>query len=330
MVWFKVDDKLHSHNKIRKVLADDPAALALWTVAGSWSSDNLTDGFVPDHQLPWLLPKGADELAQILVAARLWRRVRGGYQFHEWGADGDGTKRNPTRHEVEKDRRKKVEAGRKGGLASGRTRAGGAKNEKDRGDEPASRKKIGETSEQDPSADDGRNDGTESGEDLKESVPSRADARSEREARASASASPHAKAGAGPLVELPTRPDPKGRDVVGVGLLGGRAVTREDPPSPRCLEHFDDPDPPSCGRCASARKARESWDRERVARAAEAVQVEARERAMASRLAIDACRLCDDRGYVDGAVCHHDPGNADRARRGMAMVRAAANGGSTP
>lgn len=123
MAWFKVDDKLHSNNKIRKVLAEDPAALALWTVAGSWSSDNTSDGFVPDHQLPWLLPDRSAELAQVLVNARLWRRVRGGYQFHEWDADGDGTKRNPTASELQGMREKKAEAGRKGGLNSGKTRS---------------------------------------------------------------------------------------------------------------------------------------------------------------------------------------------------------------
>jgi hypothetical protein len=123
MVWFKVDDKFHSHNKVRKVLADDPAALALWVVAGSWSSDNLTDGFVPDHQLPWLIPAGADTLAQKLVTAGLWRRVRAGHQFHEWEEDGNGEKRNPTRAEVLTTRRKKAEAGRAGGLASGKVRS---------------------------------------------------------------------------------------------------------------------------------------------------------------------------------------------------------------
>lgn len=123
MAWFKVDDKAHSNNKIRRVLAEDPAALALWTVAGSWSSDNTTDGFVPDHQLPWLLPARSVELAQVLVNARLWRRVRGGYQFHQWDVDGDGTKRNPLASELREMREKKAEAGRKGGLNSGKTRS---------------------------------------------------------------------------------------------------------------------------------------------------------------------------------------------------------------
>lgn len=123
MTWFKVDDKLHSHSKTRKVLAEAPAALALWVVAGSWSSDNLTDGFVPDHQLPWLIPAGAEDMARQLVAARFWKRVKGGYRFHEWAADGDGTKRNPLRVEVETERKKKADAGRKGGLASGKTRS---------------------------------------------------------------------------------------------------------------------------------------------------------------------------------------------------------------
>lgn len=116
-MWFRVDDKFHSHNKVRKVLADDPAALALWVVAGSWSSDNLEDGFVPDHQLPWLIPNGADELAQKLVAARLWRRVRGGYQFHDF------TDWNKCREQVVAEREARAEAGRKGGTNSGKSRS---------------------------------------------------------------------------------------------------------------------------------------------------------------------------------------------------------------
>lgn len=122
MVWFKVDDKFHSHSKVRKVLAEEPAALALWVVAGSWSSDNLLDGFVPDHQLQWLLPARADELAHKLVTARLWRRVRGGYQFHDF-ADW-----NKTKEEWLALKEARAEAGRRGGVSSGNTRSNGQAN----------------------------------------------------------------------------------------------------------------------------------------------------------------------------------------------------------
>jgi len=80
MTRFKVDDQVHSHPK---VMATDPAALGLWVVAGSWCCAGLTDGFVPDYALTRLLP-GAAKLASKLVAAGLWIKVQGGYQFHDW------------------------------------------------------------------------------------------------------------------------------------------------------------------------------------------------------------------------------------------------------
>ncbi len=80
MPWFKVDDSFHSHPK---TLVTDPAALGLWVIAGSWSSSNLTDGFVPDYVLTRLLPD-SDRLAKKLVSAGLWRRTRGGHQFKDW------------------------------------------------------------------------------------------------------------------------------------------------------------------------------------------------------------------------------------------------------
>lgn len=119
MTWFKVDDSLHSHPK---AMAASLAALGLWAVAGSWSSDHLTDGFVPDHMIP-LLTRGTDKLSEELVAAGLWKRTRGGYLFHQWHEDGDGSKRNPTKKEVVDNRSKRAEAGRRGGLASGKSRS---------------------------------------------------------------------------------------------------------------------------------------------------------------------------------------------------------------
>jgi hypothetical protein len=113
MTWFKVDDAFHSHPK---VLATDPAALGLWVVAGSWSSANLTDGFVPDHVLPRLLPDAAT-LARALVTNGLWRKVRGGHQFHDWAAY------QPTAKSVRETREKRAAAGRIGGLTSGKRRS---------------------------------------------------------------------------------------------------------------------------------------------------------------------------------------------------------------
>lgn len=104
MTWFKVDDSFHSHPK---VLAAEPAALGLWVVAGSWCGANLTDGLVPEHVLPRLLPD-AVSLARQLVACGLWRRAKGGYRFHDWAAY------QPTREEATAVRDKKSSGGRLG------------------------------------------------------------------------------------------------------------------------------------------------------------------------------------------------------------------------
>lgn len=113
MTWFKVDDSFHAHPK---VLATEPDALGLWVVAGAWSSAHLTDGFVPDHALLRLLP-GSATLASKLVAAGLWRKARGGYRFHDWNDF------QPSASDVRATREKRAQAGRIGGVASGKTRS---------------------------------------------------------------------------------------------------------------------------------------------------------------------------------------------------------------
>lgn len=104
MPWFKVDDKLAFHAKV--VAAGNPA-MGLWVRAGSWSADQLTDGFIPDHMIASL---GSVTQARRLVDVRLWEDAEGGYRFHEWSDDG----RQPTRGEVEErreqDRIRKAEA----------------------------------------------------------------------------------------------------------------------------------------------------------------------------------------------------------------------------
>ena len=79
MSWFKVDDKLHSHPKW---IGLGKGAKALWVSAGSWSSDQLSNGFVPKTVLKLL--QGTAREAQQLCDANLWRTVDGGWEFVDW------------------------------------------------------------------------------------------------------------------------------------------------------------------------------------------------------------------------------------------------------
>jgi hypothetical protein len=102
-VRFQVDPDFYDHPKTID-LSD--AATALWTRAGSYSTAKLLDGFVPDGALT-RLSKVADEASGELVRRGLWRRVRGGFQFHQWG------ERNLTRERIEADRKHEREKKRR-------------------------------------------------------------------------------------------------------------------------------------------------------------------------------------------------------------------------
>ena len=99
MAWFKVDDKLHSHKKSARA---GVAAMGLWTLAGSWSADQLTDGFIPDYIAERLAPGASEQLAKELVAAGLWvddvYDGDTGWRFRDW------TDYQPTRDDVEAQR----------------------------------------------------------------------------------------------------------------------------------------------------------------------------------------------------------------------------------
>lgn len=83
MAWFKVDDGLHSSRKLMSIPRRGRyAAIGVWTVAGSWSADELTDGHIPNYMLEsWGTPPSAPEA---LVAAGLWERTSDGYLFCNW------------------------------------------------------------------------------------------------------------------------------------------------------------------------------------------------------------------------------------------------------
>lgn len=83
MSWFKVDDGFHSSRKVLSIPKRARfAAVGLWSIAGSWSADQLTDGVVPDYMLEvWGAPPAAPES---LVQAGLWERESTGYVFRNW------------------------------------------------------------------------------------------------------------------------------------------------------------------------------------------------------------------------------------------------------
>lgn len=104
MPWFKIDDSFYDHPKV----FDAPdSAVALWVRAGTWSARNLTDGFVPSKMPARLCDDHATAVKE-LVERGLWKRVRGGWTFHDWASY------QPTRESVEAERIKRSIAGRKG------------------------------------------------------------------------------------------------------------------------------------------------------------------------------------------------------------------------
>lgn len=122
-MWFKVDDKFHENKKTRQLLRMNPAkrresnAAGLWLLAGCWCMNTeAADGFVPADELD-RFDDDWERLADWLVEATLWshaeHRGEKGYQFHDW----------ETWQPIFELRAKRVEAGRKGGIASAKARA---------------------------------------------------------------------------------------------------------------------------------------------------------------------------------------------------------------
>lgn len=103
MPWFNVDDSFYDHPKV----FDAPdCAVALWSRAGSWSSRNLTDGFVP-AKMPARLCDDPEAAVRELLDRRLWQRTKGGYLFHDW------TDWNPSAEEVRRRREQNAERQRR-------------------------------------------------------------------------------------------------------------------------------------------------------------------------------------------------------------------------
>lgn len=87
MVWFKLDDRFHSHPKLLRLRSDFPRtwqrSVSLWTVAASWCSEHERDGRVPDSMLGHFGATQND--ARQLQAVGLWARIEPDeWLFHDW------------------------------------------------------------------------------------------------------------------------------------------------------------------------------------------------------------------------------------------------------
>lgn len=90
-----------------------------------------------------------------------------------------------------------------------------------------------------------------------------------------------------------------------------------------CARHSADPsDGHRCGACIEAREWHTEWARRRKAFDTDTAHVNAREQANLNRLDIANCALCDERGYIGPAVCHHAPWAPAAAARGTELARA--------
>jgi hypothetical protein len=88
MTWFKVDDTFAFHSK---TVEAGNAAIGLWTRAGAWSSQQLTDGKIPTSIARQL---GSKREADRLVDVGLWFAEPDGYRFWQWA------ERNPIQADV--------------------------------------------------------------------------------------------------------------------------------------------------------------------------------------------------------------------------------------
>ena len=107
MPWFKVDDTFAFHPKI---IGLSPSAGWLWTRAGAWCAQLLTDGAVPRKVIGAL--GGAPDDAAELVEAGLWTETDSGWKFHDWHDY------QPTKEAVEAERAAARERQRKARAAA--------------------------------------------------------------------------------------------------------------------------------------------------------------------------------------------------------------------
>lgn len=114
MSWIKLDDQWMDHPKIIRAGRD---ARDMWLASLTWCAKHLTDGVFPAELLPALAVAAGinvancQELATVLVEVCLWESHDGSYLIHDY------LEYNPSKEQVESNKKARSKAGRAGGLA---------------------------------------------------------------------------------------------------------------------------------------------------------------------------------------------------------------------
>ncbi len=84
--WFRVDTNLATHDKVLDLLgrgAKAKGAAFVYVCSLAYCVGNGTDGFVAKAALPFIHGTAAE--ARLLMEARLWLQVEGGWQIPNFG-----------------------------------------------------------------------------------------------------------------------------------------------------------------------------------------------------------------------------------------------------
>lgn len=113
MPWVRIDEEFPDHPK---VVGAGPLGIAMQVAGLCYCNRHLTDGFVPRSAARRLIDLDGlgvtpEDVIASLLAVRMWLRVDGGYQIHDY------EHYQPTRQQVLAERERNKLAGQKGGQA---------------------------------------------------------------------------------------------------------------------------------------------------------------------------------------------------------------------
>lgn len=291
MPWFNVDDGFANSKPVMRIPRRYRAVcIGVWTLCGSWSAKELTDGFIPQEVVSEY--GGTPKIVALLVAAELWQNSESGVQFRNWA------KWQKTKQQVLDYRQ--AEADRK------RNRRNAKRQTSDQQEPEMSAECPAGTHNGHPV---GRH--AESGIPIPKPEPTPIPTVVTNGGEQTSVAPPAAPA---------LNPDGTTRSVPDLN---------EAPPK-FCPRHQPAGTLNPCGPCKQARITYDTWYSKQTETRRKEIEAEAAEIAAARRQAaatrqnrIDTCTLCDDDGYINGAtVCDH----IDRTQtvaNGMAAIRAA-------